>query len=55
MVSATSTISEGLLIETELFAINVTDSSASDFVTCDIQSSTPQTMYPIMFQTDGQR
>ena len=49
MASATSTINEGLVIETQLFAINVTDASAGDFVTCDIKSSTPAAGSTIFF------
>ncbi|XP_063407515.1 cadherin-23-like [Mytilus trossulus] len=42
MASATATINEALVIETELFAINVTDASAGDFVTCEVTAaSTP--------------
>ncbi|CAC5402656.1 unnamed protein product [Mytilus coruscus] len=39
MASATATINEALVVETELFAINVTNASAGDFVTCEVTLS----------------
>ncbi|CAC5399740.1 unnamed protein product [Mytilus coruscus] len=44
MASATATINEALVVETELFAINVTNASAGDFVTCEVTVSLRQQM-----------